>query len=82
MTRCESYPPCFGTIYFPTAPSYTLYTISLNSSMMYIRQVQILVQAQICTWLIVYTKSPGCYLPLCKYHPRDTFFHLTCVPFR
>lgn len=21
MTRCESYPPCFGTIYFPTAPS-------------------------------------------------------------
>ena len=20
MTRCESYPPCFGTIYFPTAP--------------------------------------------------------------
>ena len=24
--------------------------------MMYIRQVQILVQAQICTWLIVYTK--------------------------
>ena len=22
MTRCESYPPCFGTIYFPTAPCY------------------------------------------------------------
>ena len=22
MTRCESYPPCFGTIYFPTAPFY------------------------------------------------------------
>lgn len=22
MTRCESYPPCFGTIYFPTAPSF------------------------------------------------------------
>ena len=22
MTRCESYPPCFGTIYFPTAPPY------------------------------------------------------------
>ena len=20
MTRCELYPPCFGTIYFPTAP--------------------------------------------------------------
>ena len=20
MTRCESHPPCFGTIYFPTAP--------------------------------------------------------------
>ena len=36
---------------------YTLYTISLNSSMMYIRQMQILVQAQICTWLIVYTKK-------------------------
>ena len=42
------------------------YTISLSSSMMYIRQIQILVQAQICTWLIVYTKSLGCYLPLCK----------------
>ena len=23
MTRCESYPPCFGTIYFPTAPTFT-----------------------------------------------------------
>ena len=34
------------------------YTISLSSSMMYIRQMQILVQAQICTWLIVYTKRP------------------------
>ena len=22
MTRCESYPPCFGTIYFPIAPSF------------------------------------------------------------
>ena len=22
MTRCESYPPCFGTIYFPTAPPF------------------------------------------------------------
>ena len=33
------------------------YTISLSSSMMYIRQIQILVQAQICTWLIVYTKT-------------------------
>ena len=33
------------------------YTISLSSSMMYIRQMQILVQAQICTWLIVYTKK-------------------------
>ena len=35
------------------------YTISLSSSMMYIRQIQILVQAQICTWLIVYTKRTG-----------------------
>ena len=25
--------------------------------MMYIRQIQILVQAQICTWLIVYTEK-------------------------
>ena len=24
MTRCESYPPCFGTIYFPTAPYYII----------------------------------------------------------
>lgn len=24
MTRCESYPPCFGTIYFPTAPFSTM----------------------------------------------------------
>lgn len=23
MTRCESYSPCFGTIYFPTAPFFT-----------------------------------------------------------
>ena len=23
MTRCESYPLCFGTIYFPTAPRLT-----------------------------------------------------------
>lgn len=22
MTRCESYPPCFGTIYFPTVPHF------------------------------------------------------------
>ena len=28
MTRCESYPPCFGTIYFPTAPvpGFIIYT--------------------------------------------------------
>ena len=25
MTRCESYPPCFETIYFPTAP-FSIYT--------------------------------------------------------
>ena len=42
--------------FFHTPDTYTLYTISLNSSMMYIRQIQILVQAQICTWIIVYTK--------------------------
>ena len=24
MTRCESYPPCFETIYFPTAPFFIL----------------------------------------------------------
>ena len=24
MTRCESYPLCSGTIYFPTAPSFAL----------------------------------------------------------
>lgn len=24
MTRCESYPPCFGTIYFPTAPLFLI----------------------------------------------------------
>ena len=34
-----------------------LYTISLKSSMMYIRQIQILVQARTCTWLIVYTNT-------------------------
>ena len=45
---------------------YTLYTISLKSSMMYIRQIQILVQAQICTWLIVYTKNGP--------HPQSAFF--------
>ena len=25
MTRCESYPPCFGTIYFPIARSSFVY---------------------------------------------------------
>ena len=29
MTRCESYPPCFGTIYFPTAPLQLLITVTL-----------------------------------------------------
>ena len=29
MTRCESYPPCFETIYFPTAP--LVYTFFLYS---------------------------------------------------
>lgn len=33
------------------------HTISLSSSMMYIRQIQILVQARTCTWLIVYTNT-------------------------
>lgn len=28
MTRCESYPPCFGTIYFPTAP-FSLFIIKI-----------------------------------------------------
>ena len=31
MTRCESYPLCSGTIYFPTAPSfYILYNASAD----------------------------------------------------
>ena len=30
MTRCESYPPCFGTIYFPTAPFLLLFQISVS----------------------------------------------------
>ena len=29
MTRCESYPPCFGTIYFPIAPSF-LFNITFS----------------------------------------------------
>ena len=28
MTRCESYPPCFGTIYFPTAPFFAFAQIN------------------------------------------------------
>lgn len=28
MTRCESYPLCSGTIYFPTAPSFSLNKLS------------------------------------------------------
>ena len=32
-------------------------TISLNSSMMYIRQIDKYVQARLSTWLIVYTKE-------------------------
>ena len=40
---------------------YTLYTISLKSSMMYILQIQILVQAQICTWSSYTQKRQGSY---------------------
>jgi len=32
MTRCESYPPCFGTIYFPTAPFYLTYDKDIYSN--------------------------------------------------
>ena len=59
---------------------YILYTISLDSSMMYIRQMQILVQAQICTWLIVYTKT-GAHLDISlRYTYVDTcfIFSFTC----
>ena len=35
MTRCESYPLCSGTIYFPTAPFYFYNLLSLFASMMY-----------------------------------------------
>ena len=38
--------------------------------MMYIRQIQILVQAQICTWLIVYTKNASMHTH------KDVFLHL------
>ena len=31
MTRCESYPPCFGTIYFPTAPFFLLQGILIRN---------------------------------------------------
>lgn len=62
------------------------YTISLSSSMMYIRQIQIfttmqiLVQAQICTWLIVYTKT-GVHMDISlRYTYVDTcfLFSFTC----
>ena len=71
--RREVYPYCFfekegkvtlGDVeqdVYQRQDLYTLYTISLKSSMMYIRQVQILVQAQICTWLIVYTKKKAAH---------------------
>ena len=36
MTRCESYPPCFGTIYFPTAPFLRLDTMYLAVLYIYI----------------------------------------------
>ena len=32
MTRCESYPLCFGTIYFPTAPVSYLTIIKDNKA--------------------------------------------------
>ena len=32
MTRCESYPPCFRTIYFPTAPQEMLLKYCLDLS--------------------------------------------------
>ena len=59
---------------------YTLYTISLDSSMMYIRQMQILVQAQICTWLIVYTKTGAHWDISLRYTYVDTcfIFSFTC----
>ena len=33
MTRCESYPPCFGTTYFPTAPisHFTILLSTMNT---------------------------------------------------
>ena len=35
MTRCESYPPCFGTIYFPTAPFSVLSYFLLSVDMLF-----------------------------------------------
>ena len=34
MTRCESYPLCFGTIYFPTAP-FSYSKVDIQSAICY-----------------------------------------------
>ena len=59
------------------------HTISLSSSMMYIRQIQILVQAQICTWLIVYTKKDRHYFstsPVSRYTGSARTYTISIVP--
>ena len=34
MTRCESYPLCSGTIYFPTAPSNTPFDMGIHNAVL------------------------------------------------
>ena len=39
MTRCESYPPCFGTIYFPTAPYEDILLICASKTRDFSREI-------------------------------------------
>ena len=50
--------------------------------MMYIRQMQILVQAQICTWLIVYTKNTeyDIHFIISRIHFHYFIFYLSSLP--
>lgn len=41
MTRCESYPPCFETIYFPIAP---FYFINKNKYILAVNEIEVILK--------------------------------------
>ena len=61
MTQCKSYPPCFGTIYFPTAP-FSYCTVNLQIQDYSLRTV------------VLITISG--FMNVCQEKPQDfPFFH-------